>query len=635
MLSNDPELEKLLKTNYIQSALNVAHAVPYGQQAEPQCDKWITDNGYVWSPSNNAYVGGNNERFAQRIVALPNNVFIWGIGDIVKILRNPDKLRLWVTGRGDDFVQKFLELTGYEKPLDLDNPNNGGDIELGEPVNRLKTYEKPPMSSEDNKISSLKIMAKKKGGLPSDMIIDLGLKAKQNGDQNMLDFLKTVKPLKENASQLSELVQAIVKTVVNEMEDDVKRVPSMDADYDLNAPHPMQHNSEDSIVLKMAQNIWGDQGFQVMRDKIGDDGRVYLLSTNKPKERHVLWKGNDGTWKYLETPAMGVKIWKDVPSDKLSEMTGTAAASPVSTPMAFSKRKIRESDEDNDIDKVLSKENQRTILAYLKQHETVNFDTLAKAISQQLGINVTGQHLYTLYLNNIVGKTIDEMTTTGDVSGFNIPAAFSKRGGSNKGLEGSESLGYTLTPIGKKEMARTADKLMNENSNPVRRQRCAKCKHLKPTDAHGYIEGWVCYDCRHKGGVNESTTKCRIKGCNAKSANDNREGLGGLCQSHVDSQIEREKKTGRHEKTIRAIMSVKESVTKPDYGTQLRMAHQTARREKNAEAMAYYETLGDTSASVPFEKFKGSWAYEQWKKRPEVQAHITKIQQEFNRSWWK
>lgn len=60
------------------------------------------------------------------------------------------------------------------------------------------------------------------------------------------------------------------------------------------------------------------------------------------------------------------------------------------------------------------------------------------------------------------GKEIrlSEMTTTGDVAGYNVPSAFSKRGGSQRGLEGSESLGYTLTSIGDKEMKRGADKLI-------------------------------------------------------------------------------------------------------------------------------------------------------------------------------
>lgn len=492
MLFNNSELSNFLKTNYIQPVQVVKPYLSHVQKAEPAYEKWITDNSYQWDDAKKAYVGGNNKHFKEYIIALPHNVFVWGIGNVIKVLKNPDKLRLWVTGRGDDFVQKFLELSGYEKPVNLDDPSKGGDIEMGEPVNRVKDFDNMSDADLDNPklggnielgkpvnrvfvpnqtdmkgvaLNKYKAIAKKKGGLPSDVIIDLGLKAKESGDQKMLDFLKTVKPLKEAMSPLAELVQAIVQTVVKEMEEPVE------------------------------------------------------------------------------------------------EMTGTAAASPVSTPMAFSKRNVEQEEEQ-----------------------------------------------------------IDEMTTTGDVSGYNIPAAFAKKGGSSKGVEGSEKLGFTLTPIGKKEMSRTADKLLSENTTlpntiippeqnkePVRKQRCAKCQQLKPTDAHGYIAGWECYDCRKPG---------PMEGEEADAVNDMWAGSDDDLSGYESPKPRKPK-------------------TKPDYGTQLRLAWQKAKREKNAEAMTYYETLGDTSASVPFEKFKGSWAYEQWKKKPEIQAHIAKIQSEMKKWWWK
>ena len=54
---------------------------------------------------------------------------------------------------------------------------------------------------------------------------------------------------------------------------------------------------------------------------------------------------------------------------------------------------------------------------------------------------------------------VNEMTTTGAVSGYNVPSAFSKRGGSMGGVKGSESLGYELTTIGKKDMDRDGDNI--------------------------------------------------------------------------------------------------------------------------------------------------------------------------------
>ena len=65
------------------------------------------------------------------------------------------------------------------------------------------------------------------------------------------------------------------------------------------------------------------------------------------------------------------------------------------------------------------------------------------------------------------GVAIKEMTTTSGgggssagTPGYNIPRCFSKKGGSEKGVEGSEKLGYTLTSTGKDEMDRRADKLL-------------------------------------------------------------------------------------------------------------------------------------------------------------------------------
>ena len=51
-------------------------------------------------------------------------------------------------------------------------------------------------------------------------------------------------------------------------------------------------------------------------------------------------------------------------------------------------------------------------------------------------------------------------TVTGDVSGFQVPGWVSRKGGSKAGVAGSAALGYELTPMGKKEMQRTGDKLL-------------------------------------------------------------------------------------------------------------------------------------------------------------------------------
>lgn len=64
-------------------------------------------------------------------------------------------------------------------------------------------------------------------------------------------------------------------------------------------------------------------------------------------------------------------------------------------------------------------------------------------------------------------KSLSEMTTTSGgggssagTTGYNIPGAFSKKGGSEAGVAGSRKLGYELTPIGRKDMEKRADKLL-------------------------------------------------------------------------------------------------------------------------------------------------------------------------------
>jgi predicted RNA-binding Zn-ribbon protein involved in translation (DUF1610 family) len=74
-----------------------------------------------------------------------------------------------------------------------------------------------------------------------------------------------------------------------------------------------------------------------------------------------------------------------------------------------------------------------------------------------------------------------------------------------------------------------------------------------------------------------------------------------------------------------------ETPEEPDYGTQLKNAFKKASKEGNVEAMAYYATKGNTSASVSFEQFKGSWAYDEWLKKPETIQTIQRIQDEMKR----
>lgn len=97
--------------------------------------------------------------------------------------------------------------------------------------------------------------------------------------------------------------------------------------------------------------------------------------------------------------------------------------------------------------------------------------------------------------------SFNEMTTTGAVQGYNVPCAFAKKGGSVAGVKGSEALGYTLTPAGKKEMQRSADKLL-ENNNEGNKNKglpfkivnigrpCGYCKICWASGIHTKLDGW-------------------------------------------------------------------------------------------------------------------------------------------------
>lgn len=72
---------------------------------------------------------------------------------------------------------------------------------------------------------------------------------------------------------------------------------------------------------------------------------------------------------------------------------------------------------------------------------------------------------------------------------------------------------------------------------------------------------------------------------------------------------------------------------RPSYGEQIQAAWKKAKREENAEAMAYYSTLGDTIASVSFERFKGSAAYESWIEKDETKAAIAEAKSQLSTPW--
>lgn len=66
-------------------------------------------------------------------------------------------------------------------------------------------------------------------------------------------------------------------------------------------------------------------------------------------------------------------------------------------------------------------------------------------------------------VREMVQKELDEMTTTGNVAGYNIPMAFQGNSSKNKARKKgiATQLGMQLTPRGQKDLDRPADKMEN------------------------------------------------------------------------------------------------------------------------------------------------------------------------------
>lgn len=157
------------------------------------------------------------------------------------------------------------------------------------------------------------------------------------------------------------------------------------------------------------------------------------------------------------------KVVKEV---KVKEQTTTGAVSPVTGPNAFKKKPMEGLEPLGGMEENIGKFE----IVYLKDGhpvfvplEAADLETAKKAANQWRVKN---------RINHVIVRPkksvdkLDEMTTTSGgggssagTPGYNIPGAFSRRGGSKKGIAGSAALGYTLTATGKKDMDLKADKL--------------------------------------------------------------------------------------------------------------------------------------------------------------------------------
>lgn len=503
----DPKVLQQLAPTYgvsPQSPAGLQKVLSLSEKAPANYEPILSGNGYEWSDEKNSYVLGD-----QKIYFFPpKKLFIWIWGDsLIRLLQGSEQLIKWVQGgdkypegKANSFMGIYKNMTGQsdaggiataEPDEDPDRSIGGGDIKFSGTGGRGE-YEPKPIDPTDQLITKLTKQAGPGKRLPSDVMIDVGQKAKKENNAKLLAFLKTIRPMNENTikrSQLNALVREIVKGVIKEGWQD------------------------DNEVLDLASQAWGDQNWRVQKSKSGEHGTVYQLSFNHPITR-FLWKAKDGSWKALDPKT---KKWNPVQSN-VGEMTSTGAVSPVMTPNAFKKTKgAMEEVRDRQFD-VVCPSCRSTNNHYVRdvdgkpEYRCISCGThfigpmeegleplggmeegkkcrikgcsgnvkepaetrvglgglCAKHVASQTDREKqSGEHSKMINWihtgkHELPEETLDEMTTTGDVSGYNIPAAFTKKGGSERGVQGSESLGYTLTSQGKKDMSRHADKMYQE-----------------------------------------------------------------------------------------------------------------------------------------------------------------------------
>lgn len=86
-------------------------------------------------------------------------------------------------------------------------------------------------------------------------------------------------------------------------------------------------------------------------------------------------------------------------------------------------------------------------------------------------------------IRKAIRHELEEMTTTGDVAGYNIPAAFQGNNPKNKARKKgiATQLGMQLTPRGEKDLNRPADKLENLAEAKMRYHEYKKDETATPT----------------------------------------------------------------------------------------------------------------------------------------------------------
>ena len=349
-----------------------------------------------------------------------------------------------------------IPVSGGEEEPAFEVPISGKPT--GAIPDRSKVGNKPEGQSEaDNIIQTLykqakvnpkfKLSKQNPIRLDSDTIIDLYNRAKTlppEDKEKLIAFLKSgaVKPLEEGHITKATL-EALMEHIVNSIMQEVDNVKKKSRENKKPASNPVSNSSKpehsqmdwepgqeqgfgpqridyEKWVIAVANKIWKDPedigkgrpSWQIMKVVKHPSGDYYFLGKEKTVHLRRAIKRADNKWYYLDPNAKNhiagrawIELGKQHPSDEPSieqEQSAAGAAGPTSGPMTVKDK--------ND--------------------------------------------------------PLEEMTTSSGgggssagTTGYMVPGAFSNAGGSEAGVAGSEKLGYKLTPIGRQEMRRKADKL--------------------------------------------------------------------------------------------------------------------------------------------------------------------------------
>jgi hypothetical protein len=473
--------------NYPQVDAVLSNSKPYVDVAPAECQSVLKRGGYQFMTSKGYFKPSSTDSDDGQVIYYikSNNWFIWVWEHMFRILTGEKQLSKWILGnekypksKAVSFMETYKKMVGIdtaasaknkpEMPSDMDRVAGIFDLDIKGGGERMVDYKPTIVDPTDALIAKLTKQAGSKKTLPADTIIDVGLKAKNEKNTKLLQFLSTIKPLNENfikKDDLQKLIRGIIKTV---MEGVTKK-------------------NDEKLCEDGGAAVAGDGGMSTTSDVspvTGPNAFKSKKSINK-SSRPVTENEFDGK----EMPKHNAKCTPEEEAEAnriAKEIWGWQVG-----PMRL-----------HSIDRLGGKH------FWSDEHSVLKSRHIICKQRDGAWIYVKGDGLQAMWVK-FENEPLAEITTTNSVAGYNIPGAFSRAGGSARGVESSDKLGYQLTKIGKEDMKLKADKLCEDvvkNLNNLRRAQLAHDDAV-PSDDPDAIE---CPDC---GGDIEITSQGQSRGC--------------------------------------------------------------------------------------------------------------------------